>query len=163
MNSAKKQTKQRDMTMRKEIMPLRIVGAHVEATAEALPNRTITERDKLFVRARIGDNGGITVIKNFYSNGSALVLTDHSTKQQFLMPDLIGIWEIRAGSHFDIPFDPEAHFPYHRWMRIRNEHPSKRHMYDKHRDVWRVSNPSWVEMDRPPMLRGIDLQHPELW
>lgn len=127
MNSAKKQTEQPDMH-------LRIIGAHVEATAENTPSKWTFDRAII----RTSDNKALPLHK---------IIDRLTLKPLWVIGSTIGLKK------------PHLHV----WRNIANEHPSKRHMYDKHRDVWRVSNPSWAEMDRPPMLRGIDLQHPELW
>jgi len=136
-------------------MILRIDGAHVEA----LPDNKITERNKTFIRATVGKNGGITVITP--SNGSKYAISDKSTKRIFSQPELIPIWEIRAGTHFDIPFSVDEPFRFFR--RYSNIHPSKHNWHTKLFDYWNASNDTWREMEKPRDIRGLDFQHPELW
>lgn len=144
MNSAKKHTVQRDMTMRKETMPLRIVGEHI---AENLPDNSLQQIHH-YESGRT--NGGI-IIYTSNITGKLVLLTDTQTKAFSLYQSSIGLWDI-----YSKPTAPK-------FKRLINVDDSKFHFHEKRYDYWGMSNQSWVEMDKPPMLRGIDLQHPELW
>lgn len=148
MISAIKQTTQNHL-------PLRIDGAHVEA----FPDNTISEQRKVTTYAKFVNNGIVTVIA--LGNGRKYAISDKSTKRIFAQPELIPIWEIRAGTHLDIPFSTTA--PVRHFSKHSNIHPSKHHWYTKRYDEMNASNGSWREMEQPPYMRGIDFQHPELW